>query len=197
MDDLSAAASISCLFPWVALYVQSPAVADVQLLFRALSQAGMDCRAALQATAQQDAPGSGMGPSSPGVSGENLTWRQQLDATLNDLMQPGPRDLADALQPAGAVAAAVQQYWEMPEQQAALRLEAAQAAAARSCAYLQCDNLLGFSGGPAAGEGVGSKRCSACRAVSYCGEACSHADWRAGHRRVCKALKDARQHAAA
>ena len=30
--------------------------------------------------------------------------------------------------------------------------------------------------------------CSACRAVWYCGTACSHADWRAGHRRVCKAL---------
>ncbi len=28
---------------------------------------------------------------------------------------------------------------------------------------------------------------------SYCGTACSHADWRAGHRRVCKALGAARQ----
>ncbi len=34
--------------------------------------------------------------------------------------------------------------------------------------------------------------CSACRAVWYCGTACSHADWRAGHRRVCKALGAAR-----
>ncbi len=34
--------------------------------------------------------------------------------------------------------------------------------------------------------------CSACRAVWYCGTACSHADWRAGHRRVCKALAAAR-----
>ncbi len=34
--------------------------------------------------------------------------------------------------------------------------------------------------------------CSACRAVWYCGTACSHADWRAGHRRVCKALATAR-----
>ena len=33
---------------------------------------------------------------------------------------------------------------------------------------------------------------SACRAVWYCGTACSHADWRAGHRRVCKALGAAR-----
>ena len=34
---------------------------------------------------------------------------------------------------------------------------------------------------------------SACRAVWYCGTACSHADWRAGHRRVCKALAAERQ----
>ena len=34
---------------------------------------------------------------------------------------------------------------------------------------------------------------SACRAVWYCGTACSHADWRqGGHRRVCKALGAAR-----
>ena len=36
--------------------------------------------------------------------------------------------------------------------------------------------------------------CSACRAVWYCGTACSHADWReGGHRRVCKALAAERQ----
>ena len=36
--------------------------------------------------------------------------------------------------------------------------------------------------------------CSACRAVWYCGTACSHADWRqGGHRRVCKALGGARR----
>ncbi len=36
--------------------------------------------------------------------------------------------------------------------------------------------------------------CSACRAVWYCGTACSHADWReGGHRRVCKALGAARR----
>ncbi len=34
--------------------------------------------------------------------------------------------------------------------------------------------------------------CSACRVVWYCGTACSHADWRAGHRRVCRALGAAR-----
>ena len=35
--------------------------------------------------------------------------------------------------------------------------------------------------------------CSACRAVWYCGTACSHADWRAGHKRVCKVLGAARR----
>ena len=39
-----------------------------------------------------------------------------------------------------------------------------------------------------------SPLCSACRAVWYCGTACSHADWReGGHRRVCKALRAARE----
>ena len=36
--------------------------------------------------------------------------------------------------------------------------------------------------------------CSACRAVWYCGTACSHADWReGGHRLVCKVLGAERQ----
>ena len=35
--------------------------------------------------------------------------------------------------------------------------------------------------------------CRACRAVWYCGTACSHADrWEGGHRRICKALGAAR-----
>ena len=38
---------------------------------------------------------------------------------------------------------------------------------------------------------------SACRAVWYCGTACSHADWRAGHKRVCKVLAAERQAAKA
>ncbi|KAI3433914.1 hypothetical protein D9Q98_003716 [Chlorella vulgaris] len=70
-------------------------------------------------------------------------------------------------------------------------LELAQAAAIRSCAYLRCANLAG-EGGPAARQGAGSQRCSKCRVAWYCGTACSHADWRAGHRRVCRALRGAR-----
>ncbi len=38
---------------------------------------------------------------------------------------------------------------------------------------------------------------SACRAVWYCGTACSHADRRAGHKHVCKALAAERQAAKA
>lgn len=84
------------------------------------------------------------------------------------------------------------QFQTLPAQAAEIRLELAQAAATRSCAYLGCSNLV-LEGGPAAGEGVGSKKCAACRSVWYCGTNCSHADWRAGHRRVCKVLAAARQ----
>jgi hypothetical protein len=66
-------------------------------------------------------------------------------------------------------------------------LELAQVAASRSCAYLRCANLAG-EGGSAARQGAGSQRCSKCRVAWYCGTACSHTDWRAGHRRVCRAL---------
>ncbi|EFN51388.1 hypothetical protein CHLNCDRAFT_141006 [Chlorella variabilis] len=61
------------------------------------------------------------------------------------------------------------------------------AAAARGCAYLACASL-GGEGGAEAGQGGGSRRCSGCRVAWYCGTECSHADWRAGHKRVCKAL---------
>ncbi len=56
------------------------------------------------------------------------------------------------------LATALQAYWGRPTQQQADQLELAKAAAARSCAYLGCANL-GGEGGPAAGEGAGSKRC--------------------------------------
>ena len=61
-----------------------------------------------------------------------------------------------------ALAEQLQQVWELAEQQEAARLQTARAAAARSCAYVRCANL-GGGGGPAAGEGSGSSRCSACR----------------------------------
>ena len=89
--------------------------------------------------------------------------------------------------PACAMAAALQECWQRPEQLEADRLELAHAAATRSCAYLRCANLDGGSGR--------AKKCSACKAP-YCGTACSHADWREGHMRVCKVLAAERQAAA-
>ena len=115
-----------------------------------------------------------------------------LQAAVAAPPERGGPDRQGLVQPAAALATLLQQYWQLPEQQAAAQLELARAASTRSCAYLACANL-GGSGGPAAGEGVGSKKCSVCR-VWYCSEACSHADWRAGgHRKVCKALAAERQ----
>ena len=152
-----------------------------------------------------------------------------VDGGLDQLMV----QLRPLLQPAADLAALMQQYYALPEIDQPHRLAVAQAAAGRCCAYLRCANA-GGEGGPAAGKGVGSKRCrwvlrgravggchtsvrhavgscacallpstphqphhplwcSACRAVWYCGTACSHADWReGGHRRVCRALGAAR-----
>ncbi len=62
------------------------------------------------------------------------------------------------LPPARRLAAALLAWWRRPEAQPAAALELAQAAAARSCAYLRCANL-GGEGGPAAGQGAGSQRC--------------------------------------
>lgn len=63
-----------------------------------------------------------------------------------------------ALPSARQVAAVLLRSWRRPEQQQEDALELAQAAAARSCAYLRCANL-GGRGGAAAGEGEGSLRC--------------------------------------
>ena len=62
------------------------------------------------------------------------------------------------------LAAALQQFCDLPEQQEAAQLELAQAAGARSCAYLRCTQME-QGGGPGAGHGSGSRRCSACRSV--------------------------------
>lgn len=63
-----------------------------------------------------------------------------------------------------AVAHNLRFYFDRPEQVAAARMQAADAASARSCAYLACSNLEG-RGGPGARQGEGSLKCSACRAV--------------------------------
>lgn len=61
----------------------------------------------------------------------------------------------DVLPPARQLAVALLEWQQQPEQQAAARLEMAQAAAQRSCAYVRCPNLAG-EGGPLAGQGVGA-----------------------------------------
>ena len=106
---------------------------------------------------------------------DGLQTRRQLVACQAAL--PGAARLAEALQ----------EFWQQQEQRAADELELAQAAATRSCANLRCANL-GPTGGPAARQGADSKRCSACLAVWYCCAACQRADWKAGHKRVCKEL---------
>ena len=68
---------------------------------------------------------------------------EQLQAVVHHTVQLGHALLA---------------WWNRPEAQPEQQLELAQAAAARSCAYLRCGNL-GGEGGPAAGQGVGSMRC--------------------------------------
>ncbi|KAI7845896.1 hypothetical protein COHA_000629 [Chlorella ohadii] len=176
------------------------------LLDSVLQEAGKELAAGERAGAGSSS-GSGSGS---GGSEEEQGRREQLQAcvaALRRAMQPmwtsnvGGRTLRRfneiqghlpaALRLGTPLAAALLDWWRRPEAQQAAALEVAQAAARRSCAYLRCGNL-GGEGGPAAGEGVGSQRCSACRAVWYCGTACSHADWRVGHRRVCKALGAAR-----
>ncbi len=67
------------------------------------------------------------------------------------------RQLATQVLPQTAQPAALAVQHLTPDPEAA-QLELAQAAAARSCAYLCCANL-GGEGGPAAGQGVGSMRC--------------------------------------
>ena len=84
-----------------------------------------------------------------GVSGVREAVKQ-----LRRVVLPLARQLAEVLL----------RWWQRPEQQEADALELAQAAAARSCAYLCCSQLS-RGGGPAAGEGEDSQRCGGCRAV--------------------------------
>jgi hypothetical protein len=124
--------------------------------------------------------------------------RQQVLAGLGS--DASLADRADQLwhlvQPAADAVTLLHQWLKLPGTIKQQQLVASQAAAARSCAYLRCANVAG-QGGPAAGQGVGSMRCSACHAVWYCGTACSHADWRAGHKRMCELLAAERQAAKA
>ena len=65
-----------------------------------------------------------------------------------------------------SLAAALLEYWRRPEAAEAGQLELAQAAAARSCAYIGCANFE-CEGGPAAGEGTGAKCCRCAGLVGW------------------------------
>ncbi len=67
-----------------------------------------------------------------------------------------------------------------------LALRRARALALRACANPRCTKLAGDS--EAALKG---RRCSGCRLVRYCCEACSKQDWQA-HKRACRLLSAAR-----
>ncbi len=89
--------------------------------------------------------------------------QQQQQGLLGGLLaggQPADQvpDWRSLLPPAADLAALMQQYYALPAVEAERRLQLAQAAAGRSCAYLRCANL-GGEGGAAAGQGAGSMRC--------------------------------------
>ena len=89
--------------------------------------------------------------------------QEQWRAGLSDLPGgPPPAESAALLRQllprAADLAALMQQYYALPAVAAERQLALAQAAAGRCCAYLRCANVEG-EGGPAAGQGVGSKRC--------------------------------------
>ena len=111
-------------------------------------------------------------------------------AELEGLLHPqeaGAGFEEQAWQAAAKLAAELAKYWEEPAQLAIDRMQYAQASGTRSCAFLHCGNLRA-SGGPAAGQGVGFKKCGGCRVQFYCSTQCSHEDWRVGHKRMCKLL---------
>ena len=93
------------------------------------------------------------------AGGLRQQWEERLAGVPDDL---APAQHASLLRPllqrTAELAALMQQYYALPALAAERQLAVAQASAGRSCAYLRCANL-GGEGGPAAGQGVGSKRC--------------------------------------
>ena len=61
--------------------------------------------------------------------------------------------------------------------------ECARAVALRRCGNVECANLEG-----ATEAGLPRKRCSGCRVLHFCSDACLRAAWGAGHRAVCRRL---------
>ncbi|KAL4419722.1 hypothetical protein ABPG75_006820 [Micractinium tetrahymenae] len=108
---------------------------------------------------------------------------------LNGLLSAGdsiPLDQAVArlqgmLPAAAALAAALEQHWQQPDQQRAAQLELELVLCCLRCANLRCSSV-GFA---AAQEGHSTKRCGGCRGPAYCSEGCQRAAWRGGHRHMC------------
>ncbi len=89
--------------------------------------------------------------------------REQRQAGLGAVQADAPpaehvAQLRPLLPPAADLAALMQQCYALPAVDKPHRLELAQAAAGRCCAYLRCANVEG-QGGPAARQGTGSKCC--------------------------------------
>ena len=120
------------------------------------------------------------------VGEEVLDARLDLEESELESQADRAAQLRRLRAPAAEVAALLQRYFELPEQQGARELEVAAAAGGRSCAYLWCANLT-VEGREA--EGKPTQKCGRCRSVRYCSRACSVADWRAGHKRVCMTLE--------
>ena len=120
---------------------------------------------------------------------EVLEARLSLEESELESQADRADQLRRLLPPAAEVAALLQRYFELPEQEAVRAVGLAEAASGRSCAYLSCSNLTMES---REAEGKPTQKCGQCRSVRYCSRACSVADWRAGHKRVCKALAAAR-----
>ena len=70
-----------------------------------------------------------------------------------------------------------------------LALERCYALGQRRCAHLGCTNIPLLLGAGAGGSGQAgrSRKCTGCRSVRFCSEACSRADWRV-HKQACRQL---------
>ena len=139
-----------------------PRPQDMELIQAVLDIVGTVRRAAVEVSDAAGAGGSGGGSTVPADEAALLQRLEDAGASFGAAIQlrglPAISLLQAVLPPTRRLAAALLDWWRRPRAQQEQQLEAAQAAATRSCAYLRCANL-GGSGGPAAGQGEGSQRC--------------------------------------
>lgn len=192
-DQRHALRIMEALPPAAVLLQQAAAEASTVLqLLPPSSQAGTEGSSSSGAAAAAAAAAAAEQAAACELAGLLSTAQQSLAAQLVAVLAAEHAELADALQallPAASHAAQLLwRFWAQPETMAAANLQRATAATVRSCAHLRCPNLA-FAGGPAAGKGQGSKRCSACRTAWYCSTGCSRADWKAArHKCACASL---------